>query len=178
MTVTESMIKIVMNKKNNGFTLVELLVVIAIISVLTIVTVSQFTTAKKRASDTQRKAELSSLSKALLAYYNDQGVFPEWNPTASDIGGSLRWGGELTTPAGDYSYMKKVPQENLVSGTQPSYCYVLDASKKKFGLFAQLEVTTDSDCKTPTYVHCAGKRYCYSVVSPNIVATDLNGTNP
>ena len=59
-----------MMRKTGGFTLVELLVVIGIMMVLTTITVSQFTTARLRAADVQRKADLTSLSRALLAYFN------------------------------------------------------------------------------------------------------------
>ena len=43
-----------MRKTVSGFTLVELLVVIAIMSILTIISVSQFQTAKKKANDVAR----------------------------------------------------------------------------------------------------------------------------
>jgi len=49
-----------------GFTLIELLVVVAIISILTIISVSQFNTAKIKARDTQRKADIDSVAKALI----------------------------------------------------------------------------------------------------------------
>ena len=159
-----------MKPKKTGFTLIELLIVIGIMSVLTLVSVSQFNTARKRGRDTQRKGDISALSRALLAYYTDQGVFP----AAVD----LTHGGELKNPAGDYSYMKVLPKENYTTIlNMPNYCYVVDNTFKKFGLFAQLEVATDSDCTGHSYSHC-GNTYCFATVSPNTTALELGGTNP
>lgn len=161
-----------------GFTLVELLIVISIMSILTVITVSQFTTARKRARDVARKGDLNSLSKALMSYYADYGKFPP--AVGVGISGAA-WGGEFADSG--YVYMKVVPQENMFP-TVPQYCYVVSADQKKFGLFAMLEVTTDSDCKTTgspavgLYSHCGGKKYCYAVVSPNITVNDLGSTNP
>jgi len=162
------MIKVDMNKKHTGFTLVELLVVIGIMSILTVVSVSQFNTASKRGRDTQRKGDLSALSKALLAYYADQGVFP---PEASvDI---ITGTGELKSLSGDYVYMKVLPKENYKEQLKmPDYCYVIDSTGQKFGLFAQLEVETDKDCEGHDYSFC-GETYCFGTVSPNTVVSEL-----
>lgn len=164
-----------------GFTLVELLVVIAIISILTIITVSQFATAKKKANDVARKGDLSALSKALLMYYADYGKFPTSSNGlvhVTDNGGKdISWGGEFSdNSAQKYVYMKVMPSEKILKNIQ--YCYVSDPSGTKFGLFAMLENTTDSQCSTNgvvnVYSHC-GTTYCFAYVSPNISVTDLNG---
>ena len=164
------MMIVVKKQEKTGFTLVELLVVIGIMSILTIVSVAQFGTARKRARDTQRKGDISAVSRALLSYYADQGAFPAIL--------DLTAGGELRNPSGDYIYMKVLPKENYGTLGIPNYCYVVDSSLTKFGLFAQLETATDADCKTPAYVHCTGNNYCFATVSPNTTATELGGTNP
>lgn len=164
-----------------AFTLVELLVVIAIISILTIITVSQFSTAKKKANDVARKGDLSALSKALLMYYTDYGKFPTSNGGlvhVTDNGGKdISWGGEFSdNSSAKYVYMKVMPSEKILKNIQ--YCYVSDASGTKFGLFAMLENTTDSQCTTNgvlnSYHHC-GKDYCFAYVSPNATVSDLDG---
>jgi prepilin-type N-terminal cleavage/methylation domain-containing protein len=175
-----------MGKRNvyrEGFTLVELLVVITIIAILTIITVSQFQTARKKASDGQRKADLNSLSKALQMYYADYGSFPVSDDgfLTYPAGGSLvpiSWGEEFhdgATPP--YVYMKVLPKENA-SSPYPPFCYVTDPGGSMYGLFAMLENTDDKQCVMDgtdgEYSHC-GENYCYSVVSPNIVVTDLAG---
>lgn len=167
-----------MRKIVNGFTLVELLVVVAIISILTMVTVSQFQTAKKKANDVARKGDLNSVSKALQLYFADYGVFP----TASDfLGGEISlnamstWGGSLEdqTASPPYVYMKKLPKEN--NSALPPYCYKVNnlSNPKKFALFAELENKTDKECDRnndgvadDTY-QCGGRSYCYFTTSPN-----------
>lgn len=52
-----------------GFTLVELLVVIVILAILGIVGVTIFTGTQSKARDAKRKADISSLAKAMEANY-------------------------------------------------------------------------------------------------------------
>ncbi|OPZ89671.1 MAG: Type II secretion system protein G precursor [Firmicutes bacterium ADurb.Bin419] len=112
-----------------GFTLIELLVVVAIISILTIISVSQFNTAKIKARDTQRKADIDSVAKALDSYYADYGEFPaeiEWGGTLMDV----------NEGAEPYYYMRVVPEENYLD---MPYCYVVDINNGAYGLFARME---------------------------------------
>ena len=167
-----------------GFTLVELMVTIMIISILTVITVSQFQTAKKKANDAQRKGDLNALNKALQMYYADYGVFPAASNMA--IGGSLGltgayWGGTFQdSGVPPYVYMKKLPRENYQT-TKP-YCYKVSADFKQFALFAQLENWTDKECdrdidgvSNDTTMNCGGGLYCYEIHSPNATVS-TNGT--
>ena len=167
-------------KRKNGFTLVELLVVISIMSILTIITVSQFETARKKARDVQRKADLSSLSRALQMYYTDYGVFPN---VVDGIGISeAPWGGTFQDASG-YVYMKVMPKENSDS-THP-FCYKVDALKKKMALFSILENTADKECdhngdgvcNDLDAVTCNGKNYFYYITSPNAAVDTTTGEN-
>ncbi len=154
-----------MNKK--GFTLIELLVVIAIMSILTVITVSQFQTAQRKARDVARKGDLSAVSKALQMYYADYGVFPAAVSGRISVDGStpIAWGEEFADEA-NYIYMKVLPREN--SQDDYPYCYAVDnvVDPRKFGLFAQLENTTDSQCEGHEYI-CNGRTYCFGYASPN-----------
>ena len=174
-------------KNRRGFTLIELLVVIAIISILTLITVSQFMTAKKKANDVARKGDLSALSKALLMYYADYGKFPTAAANGTVLvtdnadSSTASWGGTFTDNSSQhYVYMKVMPNEKILKNIQ--YCYVTDPSGTKFGIFAMLENTTDSQCimsgPVGAYSHCGGKTYCFSYVSPNAVVSDFNGFIP
>ena len=131
----------------SGFTLVELLVVIAIMSILTIISVSQFQTAKKKANDVARKGDLSGVSKALQLYFTDFGVFPAMSDPAGGklvVGGvPIEWGSEFKDGS-NYTYMKKMPIENVFG--MPPYCYKVDATLKKFALYTKLQNTADSQC--------------------------------
>lgn len=172
-------------KKRTGFTLIELLVVISIMSILTVITVSQFQTARRKARDVQRKADLNSLSKALQMYYTDYGFFPQSNPVT--IGGGISmpgavWGGtfEDQTVSPAYVYMKVLPKENTDS-THP-YCYKVSADRKMMALFGQLENSADVECDrnkdgrvdASDTRACDGVQYCYYITSPN-AALDING---
>lgn len=153
-----------------GFTLVELLVVITIMSILTVITVSQFQTARRKANDVARKGDLSGLSKSLQMYFTDYEVFPR------ALNGRIQlpddsvaeWGGEFRD--GDYVYMKVMPEEKK-SGW--SYCYEVSDDFKKFGLYANLENTEDRDCSETGYT-CNNNNYCFTIVSPNAQPGDTD----
>lgn len=142
--------------KKTGFTLIELLIVIAIISILTIVAVGQFRTARMRANDVARKGDLNAVSKSLQMYFADFGYFP----AVEDI----VWGGtfEDNSVSPPYVYMQTLPRENILS---LPYCYKVSADGKKYGLFAQLESTGDIECENS--YSCNGATYCYGIASPN-----------
>jgi len=151
-----------------AFTLVELLVVMSIMAILTIITVSQFRTARKRANDVARKGDLNAVAKALQLYFADYGVMPE--ATNGQIKTDLirTWGDEFRDITG-YSYMVKLPKENTI--VWPQYCYKNEGgtSPKKYALFAKLEVSSDSECDNHFY-NCGSEpagTYCYANVSPN-----------
>lgn len=144
----------------NGFTLVELLVVIAIISILTIISLSSFTSAQIKAKDSQRKSDLNSLSKALMMYFNDKGVFPD----------SISWGSEdglddgVVGPDKVY-YIRRIPEDPKNIDTY-IYEYKVDAGKKYFNLFANLENEKDKQCLASPW-SVDGEDYCYGIASPN-----------
>lgn len=152
--------------RQKGFTLVELLVVIAIMSILTVITVSQFGAAQKRSRDTARKADLNSLSKALLNYYADWGYFPQED--------EIDWGGEFADDTG-YVYMKLVPSENYQSMGFPQYCYkVAGSPPNKFALFSILENDKDSEYNKygGPYNFCSSN-YNFVILSPNAGIEDF-----
>jgi len=62
--------------KNLGFTLIELLVVISIIGFLATASLVAFNSARMKARDARRLAEIKSLQKALQLYYNENSSYP------------------------------------------------------------------------------------------------------
>ena len=63
-----------MNKK--GFTLIELLVVIAIIGLLSTLAVVALGSARQKARDSKRLADLKQIQTALELYYTDLSAYP------------------------------------------------------------------------------------------------------
>ncbi len=169
-----------------GFTLVELLVVITIMSILTVITVSQFQTAKRKANDVARKGDLNALAKSLQMYYADYGSFPESEHgmirvVDNGVEKTVTWGGEFSDNASTpYIYMKKTPREEILDDNFP-FCYVSDGGNR-YGLFAMLENTADTECVmnngAGAYSHCGGRRYCFAFVSPNVSVNDLDSLIP
>jgi len=151
-------------KKETGFTLIELLVTITIISILTIIAVSQFNTAKIKARDTQRKADLDSVSKAVNMYYADYGEFPDQS--------AFNWGGEFKDV--DYYYMKVVPKENKSDFDQ--YCYLPNADRSSYVIFGNMEgvgMTTGDYTITGGVCGTNNDEYNFGLAAPNESVTSF-----
>jgi len=152
---------------NSGFTLMELLVVVIIIGILTMVSASSYRTAQIKARDTERKASLDAVSKSLMMYYNDKGVFP----------GTFVFGNEATgfvDPQNtEIIYMRKTPEDPKNEGDYV-YKYHPSVDLKQFALFVNLENKDDSQCKdSANYYNVDGKDYCYGISSPNTTPEDI-----
>ncbi|MDD4026893.1 MAG: prepilin-type N-terminal cleavage/methylation domain-containing protein [Candidatus Shapirobacteria bacterium] len=151
--------------EKGGFTLIELLVVISIIGILTMISVSSFRNAQIKSRDAQRKSDLDGLSKALMMYYSDKGIFPD----DVDFGNTLTG---LVDPSNiETVYMRKIPME--LKSDWPEYIYEVSVSKKSFNLFADLENKEDNQCvkkgNGSGFWDRDGESYCYGVASPNTV---------
>ena len=64
-------------KSKFGFTLIELLVVIAIIGLLVNIVILALVSARIKARDAKRKADLDQMRKALEIYFNENLSFPQ-----------------------------------------------------------------------------------------------------
>jgi len=162
------MFKLKMKNKNRlGFTLIELLLVMSIMSILTIVTVSTFTTSQKKARDVKRKADLSSISKALNMYYNDYGKYPNGGSNEPNIDSLIQTGNEFSQDGN--LYMKEIPVEKTNGVTR--YAYFSSSTGKSFRLWTNLENENDKDCLTSSvdsYTKTTPAGCLYSVYSSNI----------
>ena len=63
-------------KKQGGFTLLELLIVIVIIGILALLIIPNITSAPKKARDTKRKTDITTVRKGLEEYFVDNNVYP------------------------------------------------------------------------------------------------------
>ena len=126
-----------MTRRSRGFTIVEIAVVVAIISVLATLTVVAFNQVQKSSRIDRRIADVTSIQRALVHYYNDNGEFPTcYNPgmgcPVSDIAPSIQ------------KYMVTVP---LKDPTNTDYRYAPGVVPNQYGLLVDME---GSSCKTGT----------------------------
>ena len=152
-------------EKKLGFTLIELLVVIAIIAILTAVAVSQFSSAKTKARDTQRKTDAESVAKAADMYFADYGKFPHYD--------MVPWGGEIVDNDG-YVYMKVVPRESFLD---TNYCYLMNSELTEYVIFARMEgvgSTTGSYTVTDANVGCDRSTGVYNFAKPSANTTVID----
>jgi prepilin-type N-terminal cleavage/methylation domain-containing protein len=104
-------------KFRSGFTLIELLVVIAIIGLLSTLSILSLNSARARARDAKRVADVKQMQTAVEMYYNDAGAYP----ASATAGSPISYGGNTflsaipapptptndgtcTTPAPNYTY--------------------------------------------------------------------------
>ena len=109
-----------MATNHKGFTLIELLVVIAIIGLLSTLSILALNTARARARDAKRVADVKQIQTALEMYYNDVGTYPA---TAS-----ITAGGAIASPNGTFLAAVPTPPTpfDFVTGDcvgQPAYTY-------------------------------------------------------
>jgi type II secretion system protein G len=101
-----------MSLKNKGFTLIELLVVIAIIGLLSSIVLVSLNSARAKARDTKRKADMNNIITAIEMYYDSNNAYPS---TGGSWWGVCVNGGSRTT-SGANAY---------IPGVTPNYITVL-----------------------------------------------------
>ena len=131
-------------KKEGGFTLLELLIVIVIIGILALLIIPNITSAPKKARDTKRKTDLTTLRKGLEEYFVNNNVYPA----------ALT---DLTT--GSAPIVKTLPTDPKNSGAFV-YTYTPANTNSTYTLNACLENDQDSGANVVTAVSpCTSKTF-------------------
>jgi len=100
--------KLLHQKISSGFTLVELLVVISIIGLLSSIVLTSVNSARAKARDARRAADIRQLQTALELYYDANGSYP---PAPPWTGGTGDCWGTVT--------------DNYIPGLAPTYIPIL-----------------------------------------------------
>lgn len=143
-------------KKSKGFTLIELLVVIAIIGILATIVLVSLNSARQKARDTRRLADVKQVALALEMYYDDHSAYPAVTGCTS-----ANWTTMATAIQTD-AYMSAVPNDPLNSGNN---VYMYGGTTTTYTLRAYLEnasntaLNTDVD-GTSVSCACADPAYC------------------
>lgn len=156
------------NKKQLGFTIIELLVVIAIIGLLSSVVLVSLNSARKKARDARRKADLHQIQLALEMYYDANNQYPPSPAGWTYSCDGANWNNLQTALA---PYISKLPVDPINTSCGGSwnagyytyaYGYPQFDFPQKYDLITALENTNDSD-------RCAVKKWRYhtAVSAPN-----------
>jgi type II secretion system protein G len=129
-------------KEQKGFTLLELLIVIVIIGILALLIIPNITSAPKKARDTQRKTDLTTIRKGLEEYFVNNNAYPA---ALNDL-----------TAASTGPIMKAVPTDPKNTGSLV-YTYTPANSNTTYTLTGCLEnpgdnganVTSSGSCSSP-----------------------------
>ena len=91
-----------------GFTLIELLVVVAIIGILSSVVIAKLSTAREKARDTQRVANVNQITNAIALYQSDNEGVPPGDDGVEYVNGNPEW-----IPGLVPKYMSSVPSDPI-----------------------------------------------------------------
>jgi prepilin-type N-terminal cleavage/methylation domain-containing protein len=106
--------------QNLGFTLIELLVVISIIALLSSVVLASLASARAKARDARRSADMQEIVKALESYNNINGCLPSTSTSACPGASTYS---ELNAGGWDYSSQGQF-LTFLATGTDPIFSKV------------------------------------------------------
>jgi type II secretory pathway pseudopilin PulG len=162
------------NMLKKGFSLLEILITVTLLIILVVLLILVFNpqTQIKKAKDSKRKSELTTLSKVLEDWYNDKGCYPTPDEICYDSAGSETChicGTEPTSP-NLVPYLNEIPCDPQ----QPvkKYTYDVDepACPKNYWIYTDLANDSDPSIEALGCQNGCGPygdcNYNYGVTSP------------
>jgi type II secretion system protein G len=133
-----------------GFTLIELLVVVSIISLLSSIVLSSLNTARAKARDARRMADLKQIQTALELYRNDNSGYPSsgslWRGNCASYGSYPTTGATGYIPNLAPTYISALPLDPKPTGVGTCYLYFSTGADYK----VLAHQTTESSCPVPS----------------------------
>lgn len=139
--------------------MIELLVVISIIGVLSSLAVVSLNSARNKARDALRKADMTQMRTAINLYYDENDSYPicgSWDDNAADFGASVQVGSNcystvLNTAltASAKPYLGQLPKDPKNPTNDPTvdatyiYRYVSNSNGSAYALVYRIEDNTD-----------------------------------
>lgn len=114
------------NKKQFGFTIVELLIVVVVIAILATITAVAYSGITDRAKYSDEQSDISSLNKAVLMYYADNGKYPSPTNVSGCTNGWCGWDqatGDNFIPGLSPKYVSATPQMPASNANGDTYLY-------------------------------------------------------
>ena len=125
-------------RKQRGFTLIELLVVIAIIGLLSTLAVVALNSARLKARDAKRVADVKQIQTGLELYFNDRTAYPVSTGTLGTSSFACLGTGGFGTAGCAAPYMGLVPSNPSPNGA----VYVFTGASASYSITFSLEGTT------------------------------------
>jgi type II secretion system protein G len=166
-----------------GFTLIELLVVIAIIGMLSSVVLASMNSARTKARDARRLADIKQFQTALEFYYNDNGSYPisGW-ADAKNSSYVSRWTALETTMSNQIPALPLDPKGVSTTSVTSGYSYSYysgghngsEPAGQWYMIVFRLENTPHKMESLDGVEACDGRRFHYGSGSNGIITVGGN----